>query len=56
MQSGIWCWLEFYDRLKSSYIIERPSTQNGGVIRMSEMSSILDILLYRDDSSRHEPN
>jgi len=30
--------------------------QNGGVDRMSEMSSMLCIPLYRDVPSHHEPN
>ena len=34
----------------------QPGIQNGGVIRMSGMSSMLCILLYRDVASRHEPN
>jgi hypothetical protein len=34
----------------------RSCIQNGGVERMSEMSSILGILRVTDDSSRNEPN
>jgi len=33
----------------------RAGIQNGGVDRMSEMSSILTIALYRDASSPNEP-
>jgi hypothetical protein len=33
----------------------RSGIQNGGVIRMSEMSRILWIPLYRDTLSHHEP-
>jgi len=33
----------------------RAGIQNGGVIRMSGMSSMLSIVLYRDVPSRNEP-
>jgi len=35
--------------------LARSGIQNGGVIRMSDMSSILWIPLYREASARNEP-
>ncbi len=34
----------------------RSGIQNGGVVRMSGMSGMLRIALYRDAPSHHEPN